>query len=287
LRAQLVSIPTDGKPLDGAFYEPDSGPTRGAVLLMHGNVGNFYTGPSRFLPERLTSVGFACLAFNRRGHDILVNEAGRGVSGGAFQTAAEGMQDNEHGAAFLAQQGYSAPVVIGHSNGGMLAGCFAADRPEVSGLVLLSAHAGGSNTYPRSCASGLMAAARAHEFAEKARSLVAEGRGDELILLPSWWYAITAASLVDRMDNTPDLLARASSVTCPSLAIRGSTESPVTYPMEEFARRAAGPSEAHIVEGSDHWYTGYESVVTDLVAEWLVSRLTVDGDAGRVGTTKP
>jgi pimeloyl-ACP methyl ester carboxylesterase len=265
----LVSIETDTLPLDGLFFRPDTAP-RGAVLLMHGNVGNFYTGPSRFLPPRLVAAGFACLAFNRRGHDILVNHTGRRMDGGALQTAAEGMADNEYAATFIEASGFAAPVVIGHSNGGMLAGCFAADHSEVAALVLLSAHAGGPGAYVRSCTAGLMAADEAPEYASMARALVAEGRGHELILLPNWWYAITAESLIDRIDNTPDLLARAPAIRCPSLALRGSLESPIGYPMEEFAHRAAGPSEVCIIEGSDHWYAGYERVVADAVVEWLI-----------------
>lgn len=68
MRGELVSIPTSTVPLDGMFYEPEAVPARGAVLLFHGNMGNFYTGPSRFLPAALVANGFACLAFNRSDH---------------------------------------------------------------------------------------------------------------------------------------------------------------------------------------------------------------------------
>lgn len=239
---------------------------------MHGNVGNFYSGPSRFLLERPVRAGFACLAFNRRGHDILVNQVGRGANGGAFQAAAEAMADSEYAAAFIAARGYSAPMMmIGHSNGGMLAACFTARHPEVSALVLLSAHAGGPDTYSRDCAAGLMAADEADSHAARARSLVDQGCGDELMLLPGWWYAISASSLVDRIENTPDLLTQAGAITCPSLAIRGSLESSTSYPMEEFALRAAGPAEARIIEGGDHFYTGREGLVDETIVDWLTT----------------
>lgn len=269
MRTELITIGRGNEALDGALHLPDRDPVRGAVLLFHGNVGNFYTGPSRFLPPTLTESGFACLAFNRRGHDILVNASGRGVGGGACQTAAEGVEDNERAAAFLADLGHGNPIVIGHSNGGMLAACFAAAHPETRALVLLSAHAGGADTYWRSCASGLMAADRAEELERTARELVAAGRGGELLLLPRWWYAVSAASLADRIDATPDLLEQAPQVTCPTLAIRGSEEPITTYPMEDFAAKAAGPAEAIVVEGSDHWYRGHEHEVTRLVQSSL------------------
>ena len=71
MRTTLVSIPTDTVPLDGAYYEPEGRAIAGAALLFHGNTMNFYQGAPRFLPPVLTGLGLACLAFNRRGHDIL------------------------------------------------------------------------------------------------------------------------------------------------------------------------------------------------------------------------
>src|SRR5580700_7897593 len=73
MRTELVMIPTDTLPLDGAFYEPDGGAIVGGVLLFHGNTMNFYVGAPRFLPPALTAIGFACLAFNRRGHEYPVD----------------------------------------------------------------------------------------------------------------------------------------------------------------------------------------------------------------------
>jgi hypothetical protein len=52
MRTALVSIATDTIPLDGSFYTPD-GPIRGAVMLCHGNIMNFYVGAPRFLPPAL------------------------------------------------------------------------------------------------------------------------------------------------------------------------------------------------------------------------------------------
>src|SRR5438128_1940840 len=123
MRTELVSIPTDTFPLDGAYYEAE-GEARGAVLMFHGNTMNFYTGALRFLPPVLTRLGFACLAFNRRGHDILSTRASRIAVGGAYQSAAEGIADNEFAARWLAERGFAQPVVVGHSNGGMLATVF-------------------------------------------------------------------------------------------------------------------------------------------------------------------
>lgn len=268
MRLELVSIPTDGEPLEGLLYTPD-GPTRGAVLIFHGNTTNFYTGPSRFLPPHLVEAGFACLAFNRRGHDIITTLPGKRPGGGAYQTAAQGIADNDFAAAFLADRGHEWPMVVGHSNGGMLGAQFAATHPETRALVLLSAHAGGPLTYLRGCAAGELAGEETTAYLERARSLVDSGQGDELLLMPGWWFAATAASLLDRHDNTPDLLENATSVACPSLFLVGDRESPEIYPAERFVSLAAGPSLAKILPDCDHWYTGHEDLVAITVTDWL------------------
>ena len=65
------------------------------MLLFHGNTMNFYVGAPRFLPPVLTRLGFACLAFNRRGHDILSIRDSRAAEGAAFQRRSAGSCDVE------------------------------------------------------------------------------------------------------------------------------------------------------------------------------------------------
>ena len=156
MKTTLVSIPTRTTPLDGAWYEPE-GPARGAALLFHGNTMNFYMGAPRFLPPVLTKLGLACLAFNRRGRDILGIRDSRAPEGAAFQSIAEAVEDNRIAARWVAERGVADQVVIGHSNGGMLAVQHVADHPRSPALVLLSAHCGGKNMVPLASAAGLLA----------------------------------------------------------------------------------------------------------------------------------
>ncbi|TMH15305.1 MAG: alpha/beta hydrolase, partial [Betaproteobacteria bacterium] len=172
MRAELVSIPTDTIPLDGLYYEPEGG-AAGAALLFHGNTMNFYVGALRFLPPVLVELGLACLAFNRRGHDILSTRNSRTPEGGAFQLAREGIEDDHSAARWMAERGFPQPAIIGHSNGGMLAVRHVADHPRTPALVLLSAHMGGKNIMERTSRAGLMAQDRIEEFTARARELVA------------------------------------------------------------------------------------------------------------------
>ena len=134
---------------------------------------NFYTGAPRFLPPALTRLGFVCLAFNRRGHDILSIRDSRAAEGAAFQLTAEGIEDNRIAAAWMAAQGLPAPVVIGHSNGGMLAVPHVVAHPDTPALILLSAHGGGRSGVQRTSRAGLLAGDRLDEITSKARALVA------------------------------------------------------------------------------------------------------------------
>jgi len=273
MRAELVSIPTSTIPLDGLYYEPEGGAAAGAALLFHGNTMNFYTGAMRFLPPALTRMGLACLAFNRRGHDILSTRNSRIAEGGAFQLAREGIEDNRLAARWLAARGFAHPVVIGHSNGGMLAVRHVADHPQTRALVLLSAHGGGKGVVQRSSKAGTMARDRFEEIAAHAHSLVKSGRGRDLLLMPGWWYAISAESFIDRLTETPDTLGLAPKVRCPSLFIRGDQEPREQYPAEEFKLRAGGPCTIEIVPQCDHFYNGHEETIQALVSSWLAKIL--------------
>src|SRR5467141_3682924 len=187
MRAELVSIPTETIPLDGLYYEPEGG-AAGAALLFHGNTMNFYVGALRFLPPILLKLGLACLAFNRRGHDILSTRNSRVPEGGAFQLAREGIEDNRIAASWMAERGFPHPVIIGHSNGGMLAVQHVADHPRTPALVLLSAHLGGKSVVPLASKVGLLGGDSIDEIDAQARRMVAQGRGGELMVLPGWYH---------------------------------------------------------------------------------------------------
>jgi len=266
--AEVIKIPTPGTPLHGLFYPAEGAKPRGAALLMHGNGMNFYYGAPGFLPEHLTGMGLSALAYNRHGHDTL-SAGTRVAEGNAFQTAAESIDDNERAAAWLAERGHAAPVVIGHSNGGMLAAEHVANHPETPALVLLSAHLGGKEMLRRGSALGLLGQDRLEELSAQAHALVEAGRPDELMMLPGWYYVITAGSFVDQENNLPVLLDNAQRINCPVLYLRGDQEDDQMYPAERFAELAGGPVDVRVLPDCDHFYTGHETAVGELVAEWL------------------
>jgi pimeloyl-ACP methyl ester carboxylesterase len=274
MRTELVSIPTGtGQPLDGAYYEPEGGATAGAVLYFHGNTMNFYVGGARFLPPALTSLGYAFLAFNRRGHDILSTRLSRIAEGGAFQSTAEAIEDNRLAAGWLAERGFAAPVVIGHSNGGMLATQHVVDHPQTPALVLLSAGRGGPEENRRAGTEKNFAGDQLNELIAQAKALVGAGRGRDLMFMPGWWYVISAESFLDRLATVPDTIWLAPKIKCPVLAIRGDKEDIDRYPAEEFQAAAGGTCTVEIVADCDHFYNGKSEKVAEIVGRWLTRTL--------------
>ena len=278
MRTQLVTIQTDTYPIDGAFHEPDEGEggTKAAALYFHGNTMNFYTGGARFLPPVLTQLGIAVLAFNRRGHDILTTRASRAAEGGAFQTTAEAVADNRYAAQWLAARGkgaYANPIVMGHSNGGMLSTRHVADHPNTPALVLLSAGRGSVRQDTSGGTENLFAAGKLDVLTQQAHDMVAAGRGRDLMFMPGWWYVISAESFLDRIVSVPDTIALAPQIKCPVLAIRGDKEDRDRYPVEEFAAACGGPCEVNIVANCDHFYNDREAHVAGIVSAWLAKTL--------------
>ena len=273
MRTQLVSIQTDTIPIDGAFHEPDRGRNTGAVLLFHGNTMNFYTGAPRFLPPMLTKLGLACLAFNRRGHDILTTRNSRVVEGGAYQFTHEAIADNRYAAEWLAARGFASPAVIGHSNGGMLGVRHVVDHPQTPALVLLSAGRGGKMKAGAGGKEKIFAGDRMVEITAQAKKLVKDSRGRDLMFLPGWWYVISAESYLDRIDTIPNTVGLASHIKCPVLAIRGDKEEKHRYPAEEIQQNCGGPCTVEIISNCDHFYNGREDHVAQVVSSWLAKTL--------------
>ncbi len=103
--------------------------------------------------------------------------------------------------------------------------------------------------------------------------MVKDGLGRGLMLMPGWWYAISAQSFLDRLTETPDILELAPSVKCPTLYIRGDQEPRDAYPAEDFRERAGGSCTVEIVPSCDHFYNGREEAIQAIVSSWLAKTL--------------
>ena len=264
IATELVTIDTaDGWVLDALHYPAAQSET--VLLHLHGKGANMLGVQARFLPEMLPSV--AHLSLNMRCHDLAYNtdRADRPVAGGMYERLDDGKVDIAAAIAFLRAEGYSRIVVCGHSSGGYYAGEYGVTGDEVAGRILLSPLFTNTTAlgwwYP---GDGELAAALVD-----AQRLVDAGRPDEIIALPSWYWAISARSLLERAAQREGLwLDAVNRDLSPVLMLWGETEdrnAAWAGLLEQIDASATGGP----IVGSDHWYGGFEELVADRVATFL------------------
>jgi pimeloyl-ACP methyl ester carboxylesterase len=270
----------DGWPLEGLVYSAARNANDWAALLVHGKVMNFYTGPCRILPPHLVALGCACLAMNRRGHDLGGIRNGRESYGGAWERFGDSQSDIAGGIAELQRRGFERIILIGHSFGGIAAAAYAAAHPDdVSALALCSAGTGGHDYLVQSSKRSMLAGDRHPEIDAEARRLVAAGEGDTMIALPGWWYAITAASWVDLAHNVPLTASSACAYPGPILALRGAREPQALYPAEAIAEAAGARATLAVIADADHFYNGVEADFARAVCDWFAGAVAARDQA--------
>jgi pimeloyl-ACP methyl ester carboxylesterase len=258
----------DGHPIDALWYGADG--ARLGMLHVHGKGSSVLSGPSRFLPPLLP--GIAHLAVNMRCHDLAytVGTDDWAVDGGMWEDLSTGHLDLAAGVAHLRARGVERVVVCGHSSGGF----YAADlMPRDSGIaawVLLSPLTTNKNPF----ALWWPDPAEQARAADLARGMVAAGRGAELIPVPGWFHAISAGSLVQRLEEPEGVwLANLGHATAPVLMAWGDAEPRHGLWGELFAEFADGGDRRLVLPGAGHYYRGQEVDLADGIAGFLADAL--------------
>ncbi|MFJ6654325.1 hypothetical protein ACIQLJ_16165 [Microbacterium sp. NPDC091313] len=276
-RVDVVTITTsDGWALDGLLYP--SGDVRDVVLLhLHGKGATMLDIHARWLPDALPAV--AHFALNMRCHALAYNtdREDRPVAGGMYESLADGEADVRAAVEFLRAEGYRRIIVSGHSSGGYYAGVHTPPGDDIVGRILLSPLTDNkvalSWWFPQ---PGQLADALA-----RARGLLEAGRPDELMPLPSWYWAISARSLLERSGTPGDeqWIARVNGSASPVLLGWGGTESRDEL-WRETARRLRVPVTTARLGDADHWYHGFERDMSDAVAGFVEEVAGVDARRG-------
>jgi pimeloyl-ACP methyl ester carboxylesterase len=264
--AQLVHVDVPGvdEKLAGAWYAP-AAETDVALLHLHGKGGNFYMGPGLFLPQLDGAGEFAQLSLNMRCHDLgytrydlPMPDVSQGViamGGGMWERMTDGVPDVLAGVRWLQARGYTKVFLVGHSSGAYYAAEACAAQPEgVAGAVLLSTVI----SYKRNLATwfpgdGLDAAVA------QARAWSEAGEGHRLLPIDAWYYAISADSLLERLEEPDGIFARMLEATSvPVMFGAGEQESRV--PQWRGLHDAMDTDRKHwlVLSGVSHDYTGAE-----------------------------
>src|SRR3954447_1743045 len=256
---------TDGWLLEAALYAPTTTPRSVGLVFVHGKGENFYSGPGRWVPPHLVARGYPCLALNMRCHDIAYTRADVPffgferaddlTDGGAVERLSEGESDVAAAVDYLRGQGTSRVVVVGHSSGGFYAADYAAGDPALAGVALLSPVV--SNQ--RALDYWFAAAAERAAVGARARGMVAAGDGHQLIAVPRWFQAISAASLVERADEPAGWFeGNLARLQMPVLMLYGDQETRAAL-WTGLLERVPGPRKTLAVVCAEHSYIGQEA----------------------------
>lgn len=272
----LVDVPAeDGSLLQGVVSAPRAGGATAAVLHVHGKGGNFYSGPPRTLPPLVGPDHLVHLSLNLRCHDLAYSRLGNAAGiapgagaadGGMWERLDEGAPDIGAGVDWLREHTGLPVVVVAHSAGGYFLADYSAGKPPIAGRVFLSPLT--SVRFPLSIwwpdPEELAAVGR------RAEQMVADGEGHLLIPVSSWYCAISAASLVERLHERPGRwLEGCNASDSPVLLAWGGEESRAGQWDELFGRLTAPDRRRLELPGTGHEYDGAEQELADAIAAFV------------------
>lgn len=271
-RVRLVTLEGDGGALvDGALYEAGGEPAATPIVVhLHGKGGNFYSGPGRFVPLLTAGQPIAHLAVNGVCHDLgwmpyYPQRQDGPPRGGMWERIAEGRADVAAAVAFARELGHRQVFLCGHSSGGFYATEHAVVDEEIAGLILLSPVV----TFQSFLRTWFPDPAALAATERRARDMVDTGVGHYLIPLAQPYFAISAASLVERLDLPADQWERQlARVTAPTLLLWGEAESRHAL-WAAIHERSAPSADKVTLPDAGHHYTGAEQAVADAVCAFV------------------
>jgi predicted alpha/beta-hydrolase family hydrolase len=275
---ELVYTSTDdGLLLEGVVVRPRGvAAQRLGFVWIHGNAARFYDYAYVAICRALAGAGFPCVSGNTRGHDIAAfvwrgedgrPQAWRGPQdmplggGSGWERLEDAPLDIAAWVQLAAGLAGDSVVLCGHSSGAQRVVLYQAERQDarVKGLALASPDL-----------HGFMPPGEL----EAAQRLVADGRGLEVVPVQPYapFYRQSAASVVSRAAVVNRLAESGiAAIVCPVLAFAGDAEP--SGPPDQTASRFTGAARVDIrgIANADHFYTGCESQVAGVLAEWAAT----------------
>lgn len=256
-----------------------------AALHVHGMGGNGYE--NNFLDnlrEMYTGLGVAFFAFDNRGRGIVSDfRQGEGWKhgGSCFEIFEESIYDIEGALRFLKSQGYTKFILQGHSLGSSkIVHYIVTKQPSnIEKVVLLA---------PTDMVAWAGVDPDHEQNLIKAKQLLSEGKGEELVGAQCWPLDKTplsaqayvsksdAGTAVDTYGVRNDGKSPIGQVTQPTLIPYGSEDIGIVHPfgsMDVFKSRLdkiKNPNtELVTIDGSAHSFRGYENKLARLVERFI------------------
>jgi uncharacterized protein len=218
-----------GERLAGVLHHPQSGNSRGAVILCHGMESNKESGKLVFLSQALGQRGMLTLRFDF---------ACVGESSGKFEdiTYSGEMEDLKAAFSFIRARHAGKIAILGSSMGGTVALLFAAQNADVSTVVTVAAP-----VHPERFTSRLLTPEQIQQWRER-RHTFYHGQRINVSLLHDL-----------EQINVPEAVKR---ISCPVLILHGDMDDVV--PVEEaheLHEYITGEKTLSILNGADHRFS--------------------------------
>ena len=270
----------DGQFLDALRYPTPEADRRTAVIHLPGKGSSFLGGPGRFMPPLWPEVTH--LSLNMRCRDLAwtnaelpspdFTEGDVPVAGGMWESIGDGHRDVAAAVEHLYERGHDRIFISGHSSGGFYTADYCARDPRIAGRILISPLTS-NGTAVKVWFPDEQSRARAVAEAER---MVADGRGHHLMTLPSWFYAMSAKSILERAAEPEgvwlDAMNRSAS---PVLMVWGTAESRDAHWRQLGEQFTAPFTRCVTIEGAEHHFVGDERELTaiarDFVAEVIAA----------------
>ena len=271
IHTELLGFKTsDNERLHGLLFTPPERKSDMALILVHGVAMNFYLPPLATFGQALAEADYHCFVINTRGHDWIVRAGNLTKFGGAaYETFEESLLDLDGAIDCMTQMGYRRFVLVGHSLGCVKALIYQGtrQRADIIGIVSCSC--------PKQFYSArLEEQPEFKELMAQAERMIADGNEEEFLWAQTSgslgiFTARTYENKYGRREKN-DVRPHAARLGCPHLTLAGGAEHRF-FPEYAKALAEAGNHAAsyRIIPGSNHFYTGHESEIIEIIAGWL------------------
>ncbi len=280
----------DGLVHQGIFFRPAK-PGKKAILWIHGLTGRFYGDPliNDAFADECERFGWGFAAFNNRGHDVVANMRktdGRKKTGFAHKMIGAGLEvfadcvyDIDAAIGFLASEGFSEVVLVGHSTGANKACYYAGMRrdPRMIAVVLAGPM---SDRFSKNTDRKLY-----DENLALMKKLVAEGKGDEILLrhffpmtAKRWLSLLSPGSKEDVFNywDKKNVLTVFQKIRKPLLMVFAQNDETANKPVDKIKQvfdhyQRSTNYASIIIPETTHSYVGKEKEAVAAISSWVSS----------------
>ncbi len=253
--AEEVSISVDGKSLHGELNVAAKDPSQ-AVFIISGSGLTDRDGNTLGAPGKNNSLKFLADLLNKSDFTTLrVDKRGVGASAGAAPKESDlrfgtYVDDARHWIRFLQDRKYSQIVLVGHSEGALVA-TLAASAPSVTGLVCI---AGAGRPAPDILREQLKPKLSKELYAQADTTISSLTEGKTVEYYPLLLHSLFRRSLQPYLISwfQIDPAESLSEVRVPVLIVQGTTDLQISLRDAELLHAKAKGSQMIVIEGMNH-----------------------------------